>query len=235
MTARWQIEQLRVGKPLPFGPNGEPSAINKRPVAGRVMLSAAGFEGDEQGDTRHHGGAEKAAHLFPRDHYAFWRTELPTVASRFVSGGFGENLVVAGMTEAEVCIGDLFRLGEATVQLSQGRQPCWKLNLRFGVRDMARRVQQSGRTGWYFRVLSPGIVAQGSELRLIERLNPDWPLTRLNDVLYRKTLDRAALRAIAQIEGLSRSWRSLAQRRLARGAVEAWAPRLVGPTGHREG
>lgn len=224
----WQVDELRVGQPVAFGPNGEPSAIDKRPMTGPVLLTTQGFNGDAQGDTRHHGGAEKAAHLYPRDHYAAWRNALPEVAARFQPGAFGENLVVAGLTEADVCIGDIFLLGDAKVQISQGRQPCWKLNVRFGVRDMARRIQQSGQTGWYFRVVEPGSVQADGRLTLIARPNAGWTLSRVNHVLYRKTLDWEELRTLADLPGLSLSWRKLAERRLSRGVVETWTPRLTG-------
>jgi len=215
---------------MPFGPNGEPSAIDKRLVEAPVSLSEAGFDGDAQGDTKHHGGAEKAAHLYPCGHYAAWQSALPEASERLRPGAFGENLVVGGITEADVCIGDVFSLGAATVQLSQGRQPCWKLNVRFGVRDMARRVQQSGRTGWYFRVLNPGRVQAGDALSLVSRPNPGWPLSRVNRLLYHKMLDRMELEALSALPGLSPSWRKLAERRLSRGMVETWTPRLTGPS-----
>ncbi len=231
----WQLIQLRVGRTVPFGPNGEPSAIDKQPVEEPVFLSQHGFNGDAQGDTRHHGGVEKAAHLYPRDHYAIWQSELPEAADRVSPGAFGENLVVAGLTEADVCIGDIFSLGGATVQLSQGRQPCWKLNVRFGVRDMARRVQHAERTGWYFRILAPGDVRAGDLLTLISRPNAGWPLIRVNHLLYQKTLDRAELKALAALPGLSPSWRNLAERRLSRGVVESWTPRLTGSADNAEG
>ncbi len=229
----WQVEELRVGRPIAFGPNGEPSAIDKHPVADAVRLTAHGLDGDAQGDTRHHGGAEKAVHLYPSDHYAVWRSASPEAIERLRPGAFGENLVVAGLTEADVCIGDLFSLGEATVQLSQGRQPCWKLNVRFGVRDMARRVQQSGRTGWYFRVIDPGDVRPGDWLSLTSRPNESWPLSRVNAIIYSKTLDRALLQELADLPGLSASWRRLARRRLARQDVEDWDARLRGPARSR--
>ena len=136
--------------------------------------------------------------------------------------------VLVGWTEADVCIGDLFRLGSALVELSQARQPCWKLNLRFGLPDMARRVQDSGRTGWYLRVLVPGSVAAGDRMTLTARPNPGWDLARVQRLLYRDAVDREALAEFAGLAGLSASWRALAMRRLESGAFEDWAPRLSG-------
>jgi MOSC domain-containing protein YiiM len=141
-------------------------------------------------------------------------------------GAFGENLSTLGLTEADVCVGDVLRIGTATLQVSQARQPCWKLNHRFGRPDMARRVQSTGRTGWYYRVLEAGAAEAGDAVTLLERPCPDWPLARLLRVFYVDMLDRAALAGIAALEPLAASWRQLAQRRLETGQVEDWSRRL---------
>ncbi|MBK5933956.1 MOSC domain-containing protein [Rhodovulum imhoffii] len=133
--------------PLPGG--DAHSGIDKTPVTRPLALGLEGFEGDEQADRRVHGGVEKAVHHYPFEHYATWRKELGDLAPLTPPGAFGENLSSTGLTETTVAVGDIFRLGGALLQVSQGRQPCWKLNLRFDVPDMAQRVQKSGRTGWY--------------------------------------------------------------------------------------
>jgi MOSC domain-containing protein YiiM len=143
-------------------------------------------------------------------------------------GAFGENISITGMTEDMVAVGDVFRLGGALMQVSQGRQPCWKLNHRFGVPDMARRVQDTGRTGWYYRVLDPGMVAPGDDLVLIDRLAPEWTLHRLWRAMYVDRLNRTELQAIAALDVLAEGWRRYAQRRLDSGRVEDWRPRLEG-------
>ncbi|MFC3570066.1 MOSC domain-containing protein [Paracoccus simplex] len=143
-------------------------------------------------------------------------------------GAFGENISTRGLTETDVAVGDIFRLGSALVQVSQGRQPCWKLNRRFGVADMARRVQQSGRTGWYYRVLQPGIVAPGDRLERIDRVAPDWTLRRLWHALYVDRLNLGELQGIAALDVLAEGWRRYAVRRLESGRVEDWSKRLEG-------
>lgn len=143
-------------------------------------------------------------------------------------GAFGENISTEGPTEAEVAVGDIFRLGTALVQVSQGRQPCWKLNRRFGVADMARRVQESGRTGWYYRVLQPGVVAPGDRLELVDRVAPEWTLGRLWHALYVDRLNLGELQGIAGLDVLAEGWRRYAIRRLESGRVEDWSRRLEG-------
>jgi len=223
-----RVVMVQTGTPRAFGPKGQPSAIAKTPVAGRVAITAMGLAGDEQADPAHHGGPDKALHAYPRAHYAAWCADLPQRIDRLTEGSFGENLVLDGISEADLCLGDIFALGQARVQVSQARQPCWKLNIRFDTPDMARRVQASGRTGWYFRVLVPGAVAAGDALTPEARPNPGWPLPRAHALLYRDPLDRTALAEFAALAGLSASWRDLAQRRLASGAVESWQSRLEG-------
>ena len=150
---------LSVGKIGPIGPDAIESGINKGPIEGAVMLSKTGFTGDEQADKKHHGGVEKAVHHYDFDHYAFWQNELGKKPVLDRPNAFGENLSTTGLSEKDIAVGDVFRLGHAVIEVSQGRQPCYKLNIRFSRPDMALRVQNSGRTGWYYRVLQEGTVS----------------------------------------------------------------------------
>jgi len=225
-----RLARLLIGRAVPFGPNGELSGIDKRRVARPLRLTVTGFEGDEQGDLRHHGGPDKAVHHYPAEHYGAWHRDCPDVErERLRAGAFGENLSTVGVTEEHVCVGDVLRLGSALIQVSQARQPCWKLNLRLGHPGMAVRVQASGRTGWYYRVREAGEVAPGDELQLLERPHPDWPLVRLLHHLYADPLNREALTAMAALAVLPDSWRKLAQQRLASGRLEDWSRRLGTP------
>jgi MOSC domain-containing protein YiiM len=224
------IETLFAAPALrPLGPRAAPSGIVKNAAPAPWRITGTGLEGDRQGDLVHHGGAEKALHHYPRDHYARWIAEEPTLADALAAApAFGENISTMGLTEEDVCIGDVFALGSALVQVSQGRQPCWKLNALFARNDMARRVQESGRTGWYYRVLREGIAGPGDPLERVERPLPDWPLSRLNELLYRRTLDFDALEKMTKLPELATPWRELAARRLEHRAVEDWSPRLEG-------
>jgi MOSC domain-containing protein YiiM len=230
-----RVTDILVGRALPFGPNGEPSAIAKQCVARRLRLGISGFEGDEQGDRRHHGGPDKAVHHYPAEHYAAWRRECPELAPElFAVGAFGENLSTVGVAESQVCVGDVFRLGSARIEVSQARQPCWKLDRRFHLPAMAVWVQDSGRTGWYYRVRETGEVAPGDALELLERPHPDWPITRLLHYLYADPLNREALAAMATLAVLPGSWRQLARLRLESGRVEDWSRRLAVPEAVRK-
>ncbi|WP_442754314.1 MOSC domain-containing protein [Methylocystis sp. JAN1] len=212
----------------PLGQTGHVSGIDKRPVPAPWRIGATGLETDAQADRKHHGGAEKALHHYAFDHYAAWREEIGAAPALAAPGAFGENFSTTGWTEEDVCLGDVIRFGGALLQVSQGRQPCFKLNLRFCQDDMALRVQKSGRTGWYYRVLEEGVAIQGGLLELVERPCPDWPLTRLSTLLYRDTRDHEGLAALAALPQLAESWRNLALRRLESGKVENWSARLYG-------
>ncbi|MCO5054105.1 MOSC domain-containing protein [Thermomonas sp.] len=223
-----RVEALLTGTARPYTRPGSRSGIDKQPRTDSVQLGALGFEGDEQGDPRVHGGPDKAVHHYAFEHYPAWRRELGNLPVLQQPGAFGENLSTQGLTEADVCLGDRFALGDALLEVSQGRQPCWKLNDRFDLPDMARRVQASGRTGWYYRVLQPGRVQRGDSLRLFERAHPDWPLTRLARLIYDRVLDPVLLEPALALP-LVASWRKLFERRLQLGSIEHWSKRIDGP------
>lgn len=222
-----RLNAVLAGRTRALGDAGHTSAIDKRPLSGRVQVGRNGLVDDEQAERDVHGGPEKALHHYAFDHYAWWRETLtapPAILHQ--PGAFGENLSTTGLTEAEVCVGDVYSIGEVIVQVSQGRQPCWKLNLRFGERRMARLVQSTGRTGWYYRVLQPGAIEAGESLRLIERPHPDWSLARVLHVLYVDTLNFDALNEMASLVHLNERWRNMAARRVARRRIEDWSARL---------
>ncbi|PLP58729.1 MOSC domain-containing protein [Mesorhizobium loti] len=220
---------LRIGKVAPLGLCGAPSGIAKSAVTGPLTLAETGLIGDRQGDTVRHGGAEKAVHHYPFEHYTAWRSDFGQHTLLIGPGAFGENISTINLTEDTVAIGDVFALGSAVVEVSQGRQPCWKLNERFGRPDMARQVQSTGRTGWYYRVLAPGIVAPEDGLMLLERRSPDWTLRRIWRAFYIDPLNRAELAGIAALERLAEGWRGHAARRLESNRVEDWTKRLDSP------
>lgn len=223
------IEAMYAGKPRPLGPRAVPSSILKSPLPGPWGLTETGLTGDIQADTVNHGGVDKAVHHYPREHYAAWLADKPSLAPLLETiPAFGENISTMGMTEADVCIGDIYRVGGVRFQISQGRQPCWKLNARFDMPDMAYQVQKTGRTGWYYRVLQGGRIAPGDEMSLIERPRPAWPLSRLIALLYHRTTAFDELAQVAEIPELAAGWRELAAKRARSRTVESWKSRLTG-------
>lgn len=222
-----RVLSVCTGQAAPYA-RGSRSGIDKQVRTGKVYCHTLGLVGDEQGDLRVHGGPDKAVHHYPSEHCAAWRAELGPHPLLDTPAAFGENLHSSGLTEADVCLGDRFRVGDALLEVSQARQPCWKLNERFGRPDMAAQVQRTGRTGWYYRVLEEGALWAGADLLLQARPYPEWPLARLLDLLYRPSLDIAELRA-ARVLPLPANWQRLLDRRLGSGVVESWVSRLEGP------
>ena len=224
------VNTVLIGQAAPYTRPGSFSAINKKAIAGTVTIHHGGLDGDEQGDRRVHGGPDKAVHVYPIEHYSYWRSQLGAMPLLETPGAFGENLSTEGVTENGVCLGDRIRIGSVLFEISQSRQPCWKLNDRFAVQDMALRVQKSLRTGFYYRVLEPGILTAGDEMTLIARPYPEWTLWRLMELLYYRTLELPALRHALELP-LTPSWRKLIENRLASGQVEDWGNRMNGPSG----
>ncbi|MBH9398743.1 MOSC domain-containing protein [Pseudomonas aeruginosa] len=221
------LDALLTGHARPFTRPGSRSGIAKSPRDGAVAVTVLGLEGDEQGDLRVHGGVEKAIHHYPREHYAAWIAELGEHPLLRQAGAFGENFSTTGWSEADVCLGDRVRAGSALREVSQGRMPCWKLNDRVEGAGRSLRVQETGRTGWYYRVLEEGAVAAGDVLRLVERRHPEWSLLRLSEVLFDKRVATDLLRECLALP-LTPSWRRTLERRLEKGQVEDWGPRLEG-------
>ncbi|MFN8374449.1 MAG: MOSC domain-containing protein [Anaerolineae bacterium] len=161
------------------------TGIYKSPVEGRVFLGFLNLEGDGQADLSVHGGRNKAVMVYSADHYPLWRAELPDVDFSGY-GAFGENFTVSGMTEDNVCLGDIYQIGDAIVQVTQPRQPCWKLAQRLQTRTIGALVIKSGRSGWYLGVMQEGYVEAGQTFTLLERSYPDWTITYANAEMYRE-------------------------------------------------
>ena len=198
-----RIDQIFTGRVKLMLPDGEPSGIFKSAVDGPQHLGTNGLEGDEQADLRYHGGPEKALHQYPAEHYALLAQEWPQCASLLGPGVLGENISTRGMTEHDVCIGDVFGMGEARIQLSQPRSPCWKIDRRLKVDGASRFVEAAGVTGWYYRVLDEGRLCAGDEIVLLERPNPWLTLVHYWDTVMAHRPDPVALRQIAAAAGLA--------------------------------
>ena len=204
-----------------------PSAIGKVQVDGELTLGDLGLEGDEQAEKKIHGGPDRALCHYPREHYAHWARELPQQADLFCAPAFGENLSTEGLTEKNVYIGDIFRWGETLIQVTQPRSPCFKLNYHFAVSDMARLMQNSGKTGWLYRVVAGGQVSSDAPLTLVSRLS-DVSVHEAGTIAWLMPFDDDQYHRLLSAAGLSVSWsRTLQKRRLSR-KIEDNSRRLSG-------
>jgi MOSC domain-containing protein YiiM len=193
----------------PANPRGQEwfTGIFKSPVAGPLWLDKINLAEDDQADRINHGGVDKAVLAYGIDRYDYWRSVLPDVA--WVNGGFGENFTISEQTEDNVCIGDIYAIGEgenaARVQVSQPRTPCYKLARRWGVKDLTACVQVNGYGGWYLRVLQEGEVVPGMALHLLERPYPQWTIAQVHEVANGDDPEQDL--ALAACEALSEGWR----------------------------
>ena len=183
------------------------SGIFKEPIDGPVHLGSTGLEGDGQADLTVHGGPHQAVLFYSSSHYPDWRSELGL--GDLANGAFGENVTVRGQSEATVCIGDRYQIGEALVEVSQPRRPCWKVGRRHGIADLPQRIQRTGRGGWYVRVLREGAIQAGQPIALIDRPHPEWTVARANDIMMGRERDHDLRMAFAACPALSPRWKSV--------------------------
>ena len=188
----------------------------KKPVP-HAMLRFENFDGDRQADQVNHGGFEKAVCVYSLDHYPYFKRQL---GRDLQPGAFSENLTVSGAIETEVCVGDVFRIGEATVQVSQPRMPCAKLAGKNGSNTLPKLMANTGYTGFYMRVLSEGVVAAGDGFDLV-RARPDRiTIADVNSIIYERSYDIALIERLAELPEFSEVGRTLFAQlleRLARG------------------
>lgn len=207
-----RIDAVLTGRVVPFGCKGEPSAIAKTPVTEVLSVGPIGLLGDEQGDLVHHGGVDKAIHHYPRDHYPFWQVKLDNHPLLDTVGAFGENISTLGLNEDTVCVGDRFRLGSALVEVSQGRQPCWKLGHRFSNALVPAQMVSTSKCGWYYRVIEPGAVCVSESIELIDRPSPEWTVALVFHLLIGGggKKEPHLLHELAKLSVLSESWKGRA-------------------------
>jgi MOSC domain-containing protein YiiM len=209
-----RIISLNVGLPCAQLYEGREviTAGAKKPVP-RAVLRFGNFDGDRQADQVNHGGFEKAVCVYPFDHYPYWSRQL---ARDLQSGAFSENLTVSGAIETEVCVGDVFRIGEAKVQVSQPRMPCAKVAGKNGSKMLPKLMANVGYTGFYMRVLSEGLVAAGDGFDLLRAHPERITIADVNSIIYEKSYDIALIKLLTELPEFSEIGRTLFAQRLER-------------------
>jgi MOSC domain-containing protein YiiM len=221
MTQIAILQSIQVGTPQRYGTAGaaDPSArpwktsFFRAPSPEPRWLFTTHLEGNEQADKKNHGRPHQAVLLYAAAHYPSWRAELdrPEIGP----GGFGENFTLDGLSEETACIGDVYALGEARVQVTGPRYPCWKIERRWGLPGLTARVAATGRTGWYCRVLREGLIEPGAPVLLADRPYPQWTVALTNDFGHGRNTDLATARALADCPLLHEFWQQLVVRRAA--------------------
>lgn len=193
------------------------TGIFKEPVSGRVMLRTLNLDGDAQVDRENHGGVYKAVYAYSIEHYDYWKRELGR--RDFTAGQFGENFTAQGMLEDDVHIGDVFRVGDALVQVTQPRAPCFKLALKMGLPQFPKLFLSSGRVGFYLRVLREGEVEAGEVIERV-RIDPErMTVSEMNRLLYIEPDNLEGIKRALRIQTLSERRRRSFGERLLRAGV----------------
>lgn len=201
-----QLVSLNVSLPKEIEYKGQKilTGIFKEPVNEALFLRELNLDGDGQADLVAHGGIYKAVYAYPYEHYETWQNELER--SDFVYGQFGENLTVQGLLESDVYVGNIYRVGEAHLQVTQPRVPCYKLAIRMGDPTFVKRFMKAERTGFYLRVLKEGVVNAGDAIELLQEDPNQMSVLDINHLLYFDPDPELATRAL-KIEALSPGWR----------------------------
>ncbi|WP_136607215.1 MOSC domain-containing protein [Paenibacillus dokdonensis] len=203
-NGRYGIVSVNTGKPITVEYLGKPltTGIYKHPVQGEVFVGRTQMDGDGQADLKHHGGADKAVCVYPYEHYAYWENQLD---KQLDYSAFGENLTVTGLLETEVCIGDIFEIGEVVVQVSQPRFPCFKISSKHAVKDFPARVLDTGYSGFYLRILQEGRLS--NESVIVKRISDPMQVTVASVLkqqsLGRRQADREQLKRMLEVDALA--------------------------------
>ncbi|WP_019241539.1 MULTISPECIES: MOSC domain-containing protein [Bacillus] len=208
-----EILSINIGRPMKLGYRGKElyTSLFKSRVNRDIYLGKTNFEGDSQADLVHHGGEDKAVCVYSNEHYPYWEEKLNR---QLTYGAFGENLTVNGMLETDICIGDIMRVGEAIVQVSQPRQPCYKLARRYNIDDLPVKIQETGYTGFYMRVLQEGIVTTSPVIEIMEKDQNGITIDFANQVMHHDKTNLKKIEMILKIDALSKSWRATFTKRL---------------------
>ncbi len=205
---------LFIGQVKSLPVSGKPTAMYKTQVHGPIALGVEGFEGDQHADLRVHGGPDKAVHLYPTRHYVKLAAKFDESAALLVPGSMGENIATPDLDEHDVRLGDVWQLGSALIQVCQPRNPCWKIDERFNADGMALFIDQYLLTGWYWRVLQPGVV-QANDTLVLREAASNAPTLHQAMTLWRAHPPGAdALAVLAETPGIAKAWQDKIRQRV---------------------
>lgn len=211
--AHWVIDQVYAAQTTRrLGDKDKQTGIFKQPLPGAATVDENGIVGDIQADKRVHGGPEKALHQYAVASYLLMQKAFPELAGKLAIGSLGENISAQGMHEQNVFIGDIYRIGSITVQVSQPRQPCWKINSKFDDPRLVKFVAETYTNGWYFRVLEGGEIGAGDKIELVERPN-DLSVYHFLRIYADRQASEHHLKTALQCQGLNPVWQEKLQQR----------------------
>lgn len=207
--------QVFAGRVQTLPDSGRPSAIAKHRLTEPVHVGLGGLAADSQADLSVHGGPDKAVHVYASDHLGALSAAFPDAKRPWVPGVLGENLSVSGLSEQDICIGDVWTWGEVQLQVCQPRMPCWKIDEHMGAQGVAAYIDKQMVTGWYCRVLQAGVASEHDAMALSKRINAAGHLDKALRLCAEHRPDLDALERLAQCEGIAPSWATKILKRVA--------------------
>ena len=204
MAARLVSVNVGMPKDVPWHGKTVHTGVWKTPVEGPVMVRRLNIDGDGQGDLAGHGGEQRAVMVYQTESYEYWQGYLGR--DDLQPGGFGENFTVSGLSDRDVCIGDRYRIGEAEFEVTQPRVTCFRVGMRLGVPEMPNLLVSQHRPGFYFRVITEGLVRAGEDIVLTRRGRHELTVADVDALLYLPDRDMDLLRKIVEVPALSPGW-----------------------------
>lgn len=219
-----KIEKLFIGKPkqLPF--YQFTTSIDRTEVA-ELIIHTDRIENDDVFNKVHHGGPQRVVHHYPLEHSQYFQNVYPN--HNFKPGRMGENMSTTGLLEKDVCIGDVYGVGNVRLVVTEPRKPCATINHQFSLPGLARQVQNTSRTGWFYKVLIPGTISTKDKITLIERPYPTFTIDLCVQALLVKP-DHEILKLIVNNPAISENWKKPAAEFLATGKMPDDGHRLGG-------
>lgn len=211
----YQLVNVAVGKPeiMQYADNQEMSTAIKKQSRKQVVLKINGFEGDGVADLKHHGGVERAVCFYADERYDYWNK---TYKGSLDTAAFGENLTVKGMLEDEVCIGDIYQIGEAVVSITQGRVPCNTIDRRTGCKGLFKQMIETGYTGYFAKVIEEGMITPDSSIELKDKGRHGISVLQANRLFFQQEKDQNQIELLLQEEALADKWRTHFERLVAK-------------------
>ncbi|MBM7646200.1 MOSC domain-containing protein YiiM [Scopulibacillus daqui] len=213
-----QLINLSIGRPkmMTYADSKQMETGICKKTVNEAFLSKEGFKGDGVANLKHHGGPDRAVCIYPYEHYSLWEkafnVQLPPSA-------FGENLTVANMLERDVCIGDTYQVGDAVIQVTQGRMPCSTISKRMNLPSLLDRIIEEGYTGYLCRVIEEGTVRRDSSIRLLKRHSKQVTVLFANQIYFHSQNDIEGMKKIIAVEALASVWRQKLLKRIEKLSV----------------
>ncbi len=199
-------EELFIKEDISF-----PTSYRKKEFLEDIFVSNLGFREDNQSDKKYHGGKEQALCVFCKEEYDFLNS---TYKLDLKDCSFGENITLLDIKDEDICIGDVFKCGEARLEVSLPRVPCHKISDITGVENLKEILEKECITGFYLRILKEGFINKTFDFKLVERKNPKYTIKFVNDCLFNPKENQENIQDLLKCEQLASNFKDLLKGKL---------------------